>query len=609
MNMEEELKLITPEILPPGCDFLEQQKNAILLEGNANIVAGPGSGKTTVLIAKCALLLRKYINSNMGICLITHTNVAVDEIRMGLKKLGISNFQYPNFIGTIQDFINTFFTKKAFHLILGDQEFNIIDDEEYQEVFEEIFEEQKPDWYTYSIPSVSKGNPRLHISNDLSFSFTSNVKISYRDSFNKSLKILFGQGIVTNLQCLEMANWFIEQYTEQIRKAIQSRFRYVLLDEAQDTSQLQYEILNKLFEDSNVIFQKFGDPYQALYSIFDGNNDAWVPSKEIAVPYEEISETSRFGTTIANIIKNVCIEKYNTFKSQNLVNSFKPYYLIYKNEDDLLEQYRGLIEYCNNKSVSFSCSNKKDAILAAFHDNLTSLFSSYKRPTTKVRNSESLVKKCTDFLLTLLTKETDLTFKELRERVSMSLDFKVILSKCIKSIISENISTETINNQLKEVLKIVTNNKKSIFTIVDINSVVESFRKSLSQKEMRQSQKEKEEFYIGTIHSSKGETHRSTLLVLNTIFKSYENDFEYSMFELLTEYLAGNHIDPMTIRDKNKKNETIKALKLAYVALSRPTHLLAIAIPEKMICDDRNMLDRLDKNGWEMYGKSFSTIT
>ena len=48
-------------------------------------------------------------------------------------------------------------------------------------------------------------------------------------------------------------------------------------------------------------------------------------------------------------------------------------------------------------------------------------------------------------------------------------------------------------------------------------------------------------FYIGTIHSVKGETHRSTLLVLDTVLKSYSTNSitEYWIFDLLKEYSCG----------------------------------------------------------------------
>ncbi|WP_369127725.1 UvrD-helicase domain-containing protein [Brevibacillus laterosporus] len=51
-----------------------------------DIQACPGSGKTTTLLAKLTILSRKLpLKSNKGICVLTHTNVAVDEIR---KRLG-----------------------------------------------------------------------------------------------------------------------------------------------------------------------------------------------------------------------------------------------------------------------------------------------------------------------------------------------------------------------------------------------------------------------------------------------------------------------------------------------------------------------------------------
>ena len=53
------------------------------------------------------------------------------------------------------------------------------------------------------------------------------------------------------------------------------------------------------------------------------------PSRETEIPYEKISETSRFGNNIAEIIKSVCIEKYDTFRSLDYYCFIRPilYYL------------------------------------------------------------------------------------------------------------------------------------------------------------------------------------------------------------------------------------------------------------------------------------------
>ena len=74
-----------------------------------DILACPGSGKTTVLLAKLKLLSdRLPFPDGRGICVLSHTNVAVNELK---NKLGDSSnllLSYPNFVGTIQVFINQF---------------------------------------------------------------------------------------------------------------------------------------------------------------------------------------------------------------------------------------------------------------------------------------------------------------------------------------------------------------------------------------------------------------------------------------------------------------------------------------------------------------------
>lgn len=609
MDVLEKLNAITPKILPPGCDFFKQQKEVIGADGSIDVVAGPGSGKTTVLIAKCGLLLNETARSNKGTCLITHTNVAVDEIREGLTRIGINDIEYPNFIGTIQEFFNNFFAKKAFHLILGEKNFRVLDDEDYQEKFEELFNERKPDWFDHNNPKVNNWNPKVQISDNLSYSITSNARSSYKSALNESIKILFSRGIINNHQCLELSKWYIDKYGMQLKKAMSNRFKYVLLDEAQDTNLLQFEMLSYLFSDEEIFFQKFGDPYQALYNIFDGNNDAWTPTKQMGVNYREISETSRFGSSIANIVKKVCIEKYDVFKSLNIVDSFEPHYIIYKDEKDLISKYKNLINYYELESDSFSNSSKKDAILSPFHNDLIRLFSVYTKPTSKKRNNQSSVKQILYFLMDLLSKEMDITFLDTQKKIESNLYCKTKLSKCILEIVNKDSEVILIIDLLKLVLKDLTNGKTIDFSKVSVENQIDYFRHGFFSTRGNEYKNEENnddsDFYIGTVHSAKGETHRSTLLVLNARFTNYQDNSKYLMFELLIDYLAGNYIDPKDIKNAFEKNETIKSLKLAYVALSRPTHLMAIAIPENIIKDE-NTIAKLNHSGWRNAEKNFT---
>ena len=73
------------------------------------IVASPGSGKTTTLLAKLIILgNRMPFDDGRGLCVLTHTNVAINLIKekLGLKAYHL--FSYPNFFGTIQSFVDKF---------------------------------------------------------------------------------------------------------------------------------------------------------------------------------------------------------------------------------------------------------------------------------------------------------------------------------------------------------------------------------------------------------------------------------------------------------------------------------------------------------------------
>lgn len=599
MSMEEKLDWITSRIFPEGNDFFGQQKSAIFTDKSINIVAGPGTGKTTVLIAKCALLLMNQEN-NKGICLITHTNVAVDEIKEGLRRIGISNIEYPNFIGTIQEFFKMFFSRKAFHLIHGEKDFRVLDDDVYQEKFNDKFQRVKPERYTVNSPNAKNKKPKLLIEDNLSYSFESMANEFYKDEFESSIVSLFSEGLLNNNQCLELAHWYISKYKPAIQLAIRNRFSYVMLDEAQDTGQLQYEMLNTLFADSEVVFQKYGDPYQSLYSIYDGNYDAWIPSEE-STGYEEISETSRFGSTIADLVKTVCIEDYQTFTSLGLVDSFPPYFIIYEDENDLITQYKKLLRKCESQSDSFIESKKKDAILSVMHRDLEGVFKSYTKPAMKNKENEGQVMKTFNMILSIMAQELDLSVNNLKREIDSKISSKVAISKYIRTFFEIDITIEELVTDFNNILSILSEGNKNEFLKTNIEEQLEYFQMIIETAESNLSHEESNQIKIGTIHSAKGETHRSTLLMMDTVFKNFSEKTEYQMLNLLEEYLIGNYISLDSISDEIVKNETIKSLKLAYVALSRPTHLVVIGIPKRLIVDDDTIITKLSDNGWIKY--------
>ncbi|WP_121640589.1 hypothetical protein [Virgibacillus sp. Bac330] len=311
--------------------------------------------------------------------------------------------------------------------------------------------------------------------------------------------------------------------------------------------------------------------------------------------YREISETSRFGPSIASIVKNVCVEKYSSFVSLDIVKSFKPVFVTYNNESDLLTKYKKIIEHFNQQSDVFAAkSHKKDAILSPFHDDLSNLFTVYTKASTKNRNQESPLGNIMNFCLDILSRETGSSIFDLKRVMGSNLSFKVLLSQIVKEFVKEDFEDTKTLTLFEQALMMLTGKKDTLFEIVQLKTQVEYFRQKFLSKNGLQEEEQVEDtdFYIGTVHSAKGETHRSTMLVLDT------NLGDYHIFDLLYEYLCGNYIETKFIVDENEQNETIKALKLAYVALSRPTHLMVIAIPQQKISDGERIEELLGTSGW-----------
>lgn len=126
---DEEIK-IAHDILLKGKKPFDTHRIDIIKENSSCYVqASPGSGKTTALLTKLMILANKMpLYSGKGVCVLTHTNVAIDEIKAKLGQKANVLFQYPNFFGTIQTFLHKYITAAALHYFYGSQIAYVDDD-------------------------------------------------------------------------------------------------------------------------------------------------------------------------------------------------------------------------------------------------------------------------------------------------------------------------------------------------------------------------------------------------------------------------------------------------------------------------------------------------
>lgn len=130
---ENDIQRTESVLLPRGCNFADDAKAVIRCWESKDVSACPGSGKTTVLLAKLKLLADKMpLNNGAGVCVLSHTNVAVNEIKSRLSDCADKLMAYPNYIGTIQSFIDRFVTMPYIRQKYG-RTVQPVDDEIYAE--------------------------------------------------------------------------------------------------------------------------------------------------------------------------------------------------------------------------------------------------------------------------------------------------------------------------------------------------------------------------------------------------------------------------------------------------------------------------------------------
>lgn len=119
---DEEIRIAHDTLLKGLPPFDNPRVEIIKKDSSCYVQACPGSGKTTALLAKLIILANKLpLEDGRGVCVLTHTNVAIDEIKAKVGPKADVLFSYPNFFGTIQTFLHKYVAAAALHYFYGSQ--------------------------------------------------------------------------------------------------------------------------------------------------------------------------------------------------------------------------------------------------------------------------------------------------------------------------------------------------------------------------------------------------------------------------------------------------------------------------------------------------------
>lgn len=286
----------------------DKQREAVMhVDGPCLVIAGAGSGKTKVLTTRIANLIDQGIPS-YNILAITFTNKAAKEMRERLEKIVPNN---NAFVGTFHSLGVRIIRENA--SVLGlDRTFSIVDSDDVLSIIKKILKDSGYD-PKMNQPSYIR-NKISSIKNDmLTQDEIERLFIQPQDKVAKAVYYEYQDVLRKNnsVDFDDLLRLPVKLFTENkdILESYQDKFKYILIDEYQDTNEVQYK-LSKLLAKKNKNIFIVGDPDQSIY-MFRGANFRNILNFEKdykdakVIPLEENYRSTRYILDTANsVIKN-----------------------------------------------------------------------------------------------------------------------------------------------------------------------------------------------------------------------------------------------------------------------------------------------------------------
>lgn len=582
-----------------GCFGEEERKIIKCFDKSINVVAAPGSGKTTVLLAKLIILLNKIpFPDRKGICVLTHTNVAINEIRNKLGEKSKILFDYPNFFGTIQKFVDKFLAIPMYKHMFK-KNLRAIDDIMYKKAIKNHFDQKKhrelsrflemknKKTFQNKIDALKEIDIKIKENNDIEFVLEKNTKLKNKDkpAYKQAKELLWEkvikeEGILKYKLAYTFANVYIDKFP-MLKKYFMNRFKYVYIDEMQDTRSYQIDVLNKIFDDKKIIVQKFGDPNQAIFNDEDDSIDIDWEVKEKPM---YISSSKRFGKNIAFFVNQLKTRNGIEIKGNDKVDSFKPHIIIFDNNTidkvldkfvDLIEEHKFEKEKGIFKAIGWrkSANDDKKLSIKSYYPEFNKSTYAFMKSNKVVDIFDAIINSIMDFL-----KDNSNVFNDISKKnviYFLEENYNKFYTQLRRNCINWYLKYVNTNENIVEEIHNFIN--EGLFKRLSVLEV-ESFRKILKEhieKLVFVRKNEKNEYtrngvkiVIDTVHGVKGETHTATLYL-----ETYYN--KKTDIERILEYFKG---------DKGNRNRILeRTLKITYVGMSRPKKLLCIAIHKDTI--------------------------
>lgn len=245
-------------------DLNDPQKEAVLHgQGPLLVLAGAGSGKTRVLIYRVAHLISRGM-APWNILAVTFTNKAAKEMKYRVERMlgpAAGKVWVATFHSTAAQIL-----RSRIHLLGYSRDFTIYDEDDSLKAIKAVMKELdidpkaiSPKWMRSKIDSAKRN--RMKFSEQIEYESgvmrnVPRIALAYEEKLKAANALDFNDLLLYNLLLFEKFPEVLKEYQE--------RFRYILVDEYQDTNEVQYLIVKNLASGHGNICV-VGDEDQSIY--------------------------------------------------------------------------------------------------------------------------------------------------------------------------------------------------------------------------------------------------------------------------------------------------------------------------------------------------------
>lgn len=582
-------------------ELTDEQKDFLEAEGRIVLCACPGSGKTFIVGQKLLRYLEAWPFPYRGVAVLSFTNVASDEVVRQMSQLSknkLHSVSSPHFIGTLDSFINSFiFLRFGYLMQTKDRKRPHI-----------IFD-------NYGESAFFSKDPQCHkngcIQNPNMFHWSDNGLLRDNQPIGCGVqkkpcvafkKAMLQKGWATQREVAALSLRLLKKYPS-IAKELAYRFPVIIIDEAQDTSREQMEIIDILSDAGTETTILVGDPDQAIYEWRDATPE-YFKAKIDAPKWNTMYLTANFRSSqhicnaTAKFASLLCGKPPTMAKGDHATYPLKPILLQVgsnKSRKDILDKFKQLCRdndiLLNRDSVAiltrgkihsetdiknlwqtpetyslaaatyqWHCASRKEAFhlceKALFNmtiDNVNGMSSTEIRQAIEKRVDYALWAKNIISLLSMLPPATS----SLRE-------WQHMLTERIDSMQEQNTISIRGQNGASSIIKLKTRTKTaSGYSSEFLNIPLKTFFEK----------KATDDITISSVHGVKGESFDATLLIVDST--------------------RGKTLTPSNLNSAPLDNEL---MRIAYVAMTRPRKILMVSIPKQKSTDK---LSRFPSDLWE----------